>query len=213
MIEGYVEKYVRDEKGDFTKFVGKSPNLWVDDSKEFALDFMFGNQNWMGTYHSNRYMGFGACMFHNSSFERASGINGVASGSEYDYPVADTYLVSPEDSFLSNEVGSRVLVDVTRRDQSVEISATVLVPGNIDIGTYVREFSMFLQSSGPSHDPSYHEASKPNCMLARSSLFGTGYYDVSGIADKGDPGAKLCYYDDPYYMVEDVKLRWVFGEQ
>lgn len=224
-FKGKVRIYERDEKGEFTKFVRESPNLWVDDSKELTLDFLWGLKSWWNPkdqedyvggdsgWDTVRYLGLGESMFANASFERASGINGVASGDEYNYPVADIYLVSPEDSFLSKEIGSRSTLNATRRDQTVEITTIIQVPGDIDVGENIREFAMFLKSAGPNHDPSLHDASKPYTTLCRSAVFGTGYYDESGPAIKGDPGAKLCYYDDPYVTQDDIRLLWIFGEQ
>jgi len=223
-FEGKIKIYERDEEGEFTKFIRESKNLWVDDSKELTLDFLWGLVSWwnpkdQGDYVGGdsgwdtiRYLGLGECMFANASFERASGINGIPSGDEYNYPVAETYLVSPEDSFLSKEVGTRSAINVTRRDQTVEITTIIQVPGNIDIGESIREFSHFLKSAGPSNDPSLHDASKLYTMLCRSALFGTGYYDENGPVEQGDPGAKLCYYDDPYITQDDIQLIWIFGE-
>ncbi len=223
-FEGKVKIFERDEKGDFTKFVRESHNLWVDDSKELTLDFLWGLKSWWNPkdqedytggdsgWDTPRELGLGECMFSNASFERASGINGIASGDEYDYPVAETYLVSPEDSFLSKELGSRSRITATRRDQTVEIRTTIQVPGDIDAGENIREFSMFLKTTGPTRDPSQHDASKPYTMLCRSAVFGTGYYDASGIADPSDPEAKLCYFDDPYVTQDDIELLWIFGE-
>lgn len=224
-FEGKVRIYEKDEDGEFTKFVRESPNLWVDDSKEIVLDFLWGLKSWWNPkdqeeysggdsgWNTSRHIGPGECMFSNASFERASGVYGVPSGDEYEYQVADTYLVSPEDSFLSSENGNtRPSITVTRRDQTVEIRAIVNVPGDLDIGKSIREWAMFLKSTGPTHDPSQHEASKPYTMLCRTALFGTGYYDENGSCDPNDPGAKLCYYDDPYIAQDDIQLLWIFGE-
>jgi len=224
-FKGKVRLKERDENGEFTKFVRESPNLWVDDGKELALDFLWGIKSWWNPqnqalyvggdsgWDTTRELGLGESMFANASFERASGINGIATGDEYDYPVADVYLVSPEDSFLSNElVGARSTITVTRRDQTVEISTVINVPGNVSVGASIREFGMFLQKTGPTRDPSLNEASKPYSMLCRSALFGSGYYNSSGICDPSADGAKLCYYDDPYLANDDVELTWIFGE-
>lgn len=224
-FKGKVRIYEKDEKGEYTKFIREYSNLWVDDSKELTLDFLWGRKSWWNPldqeayvggdsgWNTVRYLGLGECMFSNASFERASGIDGVASGDEYDYPVVDTYLVSPEDSFLSNEIGNRSVLSITRRDQTVEISTIINVPGDIDVGESIREFAMFLKASGPTRDPSLHDASKPYTMLCRSAVFGTGYYDAGGPAIKGDPGVELCYYDDPYITQDDIELLWIFGEQ
>lgn len=225
-FKGKVRVYERDEKGEFTKFVKESPNLWVDDGKELTLDFLWGLMSWWNPkdqedyvggdsgWNTPRKLGLGECMFANASFERASGIYGIASGDEYDYPIAETYLVSPEDSFLSNEIGSnRPTINATRRDQTVEITTVIQIPGDVPIGENIREFSMFLQGSGPSKDPSLHDASKPYTMLCRSALFGSGWYDENGPCDPTDIGAKLCYSDDPYYTQSDIELLWIFGEQ
>jgi len=224
-FEGKVRIYEKDEKGEFTKFVRESKNLWVDDSKELTLDFLWGLKSWWNPkdqeeyaggdsgWDTVRYVGVGESMFANASFERASGIDGIPSGDEYDYQVAETYLVSPEDSFLSAEITTlRPSLTITRRDQTVEIRTTVSVPGNVDLGEEIREFAMFLKSTGPSRDPSLHETSKSSCMLCRSALFGTGYYNESGPCASGDEGAKMCYYDDPYTTTDDIELLWIFGE-
>lgn len=223
-FKGKVRIYERDEEGEFTKFVRESRNLWVDDSKELTLDFLWGLKSWWNPKDQEEYvggdsgwdtvrtLGLGESMFANASFERASGINGIASGDEYNYKVAETYLVSPEDSFLSNEIGSRSTITATRRDQTVEINVIISVPGDIDVGENIREFAMLLKSSGPTRDPSLHDASKPYTMLCRSAIFGTGYYDENGSVQPEDPGAELCYYDDPYITQDDIRLQWIFGE-
>ena len=223
-FKGKVKVFERDENGDFTKFVRESRNLWVDDSKELTLDYLWGLTSWWNPLDQEAYvggdsgwdttrdLGLGECMFSNASFQRASGVYGIPSGDEYEYPVVETYLVSPEDSFISNEISTRKILNVTRRDQTVEIRAVVNVPGDIDVGESIREFAMFLKASGPTRDPSQHDPSKPYTMLCRSAVFGTGYYDASGIADPSDLGAKLCYLDDPYITQDDIELLWIFGE-
>jgi len=223
-FKGKVRVYERDEHGEFTKFVRESPNLWVDDGKELTLDFLWGLLSWWnpqtsyaageGLWDQPRYLGLGESMFANASFERASGIDAIASGDEYDYQVAETYLVSPEDSYLSAEIGSRTEVEVTRRDQTVEIRDTILVPEDIAAGLEVREFAAFLKSTvgTPTHDPSLHDDSKPYAMLCRSALFGTGYYNELGPCLPTASGAELCYYDDPYTTQDDIQLLWIFGE-
>lgn len=227
---GRIELYEQDDKGEYTKLVRTSPNLYVDDGKELTLDFLWGLKSWwnpldQGAYTSDnigwnttRWVGFGACMFNNSSAERASGMNAIPSGSNCDYPVASTWLVEPEDSFLSREfVGStRVALSCTRRDQTVEMSAIIDVPGDIPMGSYIREFGCFLSQTGPAHDPSYHDLSKPKAMICRASLFDTGWYCLSGgvctPCASGTVGAILCYENDSYYATGQIQFRWVFGE-
>lgn len=224
-FKGKVRIYEKDESGDYTKFVRESRNLWIDDCKELTLDFLWGIKSWwnpmdQGDYETGdsgwdtkRYIGIGEMMFANASFERASGIKGIASGDEYNYPVIDTYLVSPEDSFLSKEIGTRSEIDATRRDQTVEISTIVTVPGDVGVGESIREFGMFLQATGPTKDPSQNDSTKPSSMMCRSALFGTGYYNESGPCLPDATGAKLCYYDDPYVTADNIQLLWIFGEQ
>lgn len=223
-LKGKVRLYEKDENGEFTKFIRESPNLYVDDGKELTLDFLWGLMSWWNPMEAHlytssnigwdvdRYMGFGECMFNNASIERATSIDGVPTGNELDYPVESTFLISPEDSFLSREVGNRVLVSATRRDQTVEIAITVSVPSDLPAGTELREFAMFLKSSGPTHDPSLVETQKPYSMVCRSAIYGTGFYNSLGPCDQGDSGATLCYYDDYYDVQEDIQLRWLFGE-
>lgn len=220
-FEGIVEKWERDEFGEFTVFKGESPNLWVDDGKEACLDAMMpnvgnGRTEWWENY--QRWIGYGSCMFNNESFERASGIDYIATGSECDYPVSGTFLVAPEDSFLSREIptSQRVAVEMTRRDQTIEIAALINVPGDIPIGTEIREWGLFLKRTGPFKDPSYFDDQKSRAMLCRSVEKGTGYYESSGgscsSCGTGASGAVLCYYDDPYIATGDIQLRWRFGE-
>jgi len=221
-LKGKVKIYERDEEGNYTRLIRESHNLWVDDGKELVLDFLWGLKSWWNPktqytggdsgWNTTRYVGFGDCMFSNKSFERASGIKGIENGEEYNYKVEDTYLVSPEDSFLSSEVGNRNTATITRRDQVVEIETIIGVPNNVPASTEIREFGLFLGSTGPSKDPSLDESSKPYAMICRSALFGTGYYNESGPCEADDSGAKLCYYDDPYVVTEDVQLVWEFGE-
>jgi len=223
-FQGKVKIWGKDENGDFTKLLRESPNLWVDDGKELTLDFLWGLQSWwnpldQGSYDSgnigwgiSRFVGVGECMFNNSSFERASGTMGIPSGTELSYPVESTFLVSPEDSFLSNEIGNRVEVECIRRDQTVEISAILQVPSDIPSSTYVREFGMFLASSGPAHDPSGYEPDRPNAMICRSALYDTGWYNEGGPCNEEDSGATFCYIDDPYFVDDDIRFTWIFGE-
>ncbi len=215
-FKGIVEIYESEEDYELGKFKRRSANLWVDDGKELTLDFLFGLLNWWGTWDQNRYMGYGTSMFNNSSFERASGIIGISSGSECEYPVVDTYLVSPEDSFLSHEVGIRIPTTITRRDQTVEIRAYIEVPYNVSLGEELREFGMFLKASGPTRDPSLSDAQKPYTMICRSALSDTGYFaEVGGVCTevaKGTSGAVLCYKDDPYVVSGNFGIRWKFGE-
>ena len=104
----------------------KHPNLLVDDAIEYILDFVAGRKSWHepsatvsgvgGLFSFTRYGGAGICMFNNASIEARTGKNGIT-GADF-YPLTTTVLVSPEDSFLSNEVGSRVQVTAKRRDQT-----------------------------------------------------------------------------------------------
>ena len=189
-------------------------NLLVDDGKEYILDFFGGRKNWhlpkdptayatgdVGLWTQPRYGAVGICMFNNASSQRVDGINGVPSGGECDYPVSDYILVSPEDSFLSNEVGTRIELDVTRRDQTLEFFGRFNVPGNLPTGTEIREFGLFIGSTGPAHDPSYHDGSKPSTMLCRVALYGSGLCGITGV-----------YTDDPLVATDDVEIRWKFGE-
>ena len=125
-------------------------------------------------------------------------------------------MVEPEDSYLSKEIGNRVLCVITRRDQSVEIRANIQVPSDVPSGTRLREFGTFLRQTGPSRDPSLVNAQKPYAMLCRSALYGTGWYrEIGGVSvpcSETDVGAVLCYEDDPYIVTKDVILRWRFGE-
>ncbi len=227
-FKGFLEIYEKDEHGEFTVLVKTQENLFVDDGKELTLDFLWGIASWWnymdtGSYTSSnigwnttRYMGFGTCMFSNASQERVSGMTGIPSGEECSYPVAETLLVSPLDSFLSNEIGQRVACQITRADQTVEIMAQADVPGDIPVGTALREFGMFLKASGPATDPSYSNANKDRAMICRSTRKGTGYYGIGpgGCASvgSGSTGAVLCYYDDPYVVNADIQIRWKFGE-
>lgn len=223
-MKGMLRAFGKDESGEYTKLLVETNNLWVDDGKELTLDFLFGIKSWwnpldQGDYGSgnigwdvHRYVGFGECMFNNSSFERASGIYGVPSGEELNFPVATTFLVSPEDSFLSAEIGNRVEVECTRRDQIVELSTLVHIPSDIPASENMREFAIFLQDNGPTHDPSLLDSNKPKSIICRASLYGTGWYNSGGPCSEYDNDAILCYYDSPYVTIGDIKLMWLFGE-
>jgi len=189
----------------------KHRNLLVDDGKEYILDGFAGIKTWhkpQETYSSGtidlwawkRFGGAGACMFSNASVERANGINGIPSGS-CDYPILSTQLVSPEDSTLSKQVGTRIQLTKTRRDQTVEFVGRFEVPGNIPSGTQIREFGLFLKPTGPSADPSFLESAKPYTMLCRTVLWGSGVCGVTGV-----------YRDEPLIANDDVEIRWKFGE-
>ena len=227
-MKGIIEIYTSEEEYELGNFTRETVNLWVDDGKELTIDFLMGLVSWWNPkdqveyeggdsgWDTPRKIGFGTCMFNNSSFARASGMEGIASGNECQYPVEDTYLVSPEDSFLSNEVGTRVTPIITRRDQTAEIKATINAPGDVPVGTDIREFGFFLKSTGPNKDPSLDENSKPYAMMMRAALYGTGYYtNVGGSCvecDSGDIGAVFCYNDEPYTIEGDRTIRWKFGE-
>jgi len=227
-FRGEVEIYESEEDYKLGKYVRKVKNLFLDDGKELTLDFLFGLKSWWNPldqddytssnigWNTTRYMAFGTCVFSNSSFARASGMTGIASGTENNYPVSDTWLVEPEDSTLSNELGSRVLIVATRRDQTIEMRANVQVPGDLPIGTSLREFLVSLKPTGPSRDPSLGNAQKSSSSLCRAVVVGTGWFrvvdGVSVAAASTDVGAVLCYFDNPYDVTTDIILRWKFGE-
>jgi len=191
--------------------IGHYPNLLVDDGKEYILDFFGGLKSWhnpsatasgtAGLMTFKRYGALGDSMFHNSSVQRAQGLKGIPTGAQEDYPIVDTQLVSPEDSFLSSEIGNRVQLTVTRRDQTLEFVGRFLVPGDIPSGTQVREFGLFLRSTGPVNDPSFSDLSKPNTMLCRTVLWGSGVVGGTGV-----------YTDNPLTALDDIEIRWKFGE-
>ena len=186
------------------------PNLLLDDAKEYILDFLAGIKSWhapsetgsgaVGLMTFVRYGAVGDSMFNNASSERRDGIKGVPSGS-CDYPISNTLLVSPEDSFLSNEVGTRIALTARRVDQTVEFTGRFNVPGDIPAGTPIREFGLFAKSTGPSEDPSFVENQKPSTMLCRVSLWGSGVCGVTGV-----------YTDEPLVADDDVEIRWKVGE-
>lgn len=228
MFKGEVRLYESEEDYELDNYSRKTPNLFVDDGKELTLDFLMRGRSWWNYkdehlytggdsgWKVTRYVGYGTSMFNNSSFARASGQLGIATGQECLYPVETTWLVSPEDSFLSNEIGNRVQVSVTRRDQTVEIKASLNSPGDVPLGTNIREFGIFLEASGPTSDPSLNDDQKSRAMICRAVLSDTGYYsNVGGTCvevGSGDPGAVLCYKDDPYTINGDITFRWIFGE-
>lgn len=188
--------------------------MFTDDGKEAALDDLFGLKTWWEDDY--RWMGYGTCCFNNESFERASGQDAIPSGQECSYPVESSMLNSPEDSFLSREIGKRVKVSCTRRDQAVEIEAFVNVPGDIPVGTPVREFAIFCGAHGPYQDPSNFDSQKKYVMICRQSHVGTGYYQcVGGMSipcGSGASGATLCYKDEPWIATGDRKLHMFFTE-
>jgi len=215
----------KNKEGKWQKWSQWFPNLFVDDGIELTEDFLFGLKSWwnpkdQGEYEGGdsgwntvRYVQPGVCMFNNASPERATGGNGIPAGSEWDYQVDDTWLVSPEDSFISRPTGSRVVLNAERRDQTVEFGVKFNVPGDIPVGTPIRELGIFLSSSGPTKDPSNSTAQKSKSMVCRTSISNTGYYNEAGATgNKGDPGFKLCYTDKPEIVYNDIELQWEFGE-
>lgn len=195
-------------KYDFRKY----PNLRVDDGTEYILDFFSGRATWhnysntratYGTGMTNlwgkeRWVALGTCMFNNASTERANGLDAVSGTTYY---IQDYQLVSAEDSFLSRETGSRVQVTPERVDQTVEFYGEFNVPGDIASGARIREFGLFLSNTGPNHDPSVHDESKPKSMLCRSVVYGTGSVGGTGY-----------YTDDPLVVNDTIQIRWKFGE-
>lgn len=190
------------------------PNMRVDDGTEYLLDFFCGRKSWhdpkdrseygtgqVGLWTTERWVGAGTCMFNNASAERVDGQDGIPDGSGLNYPIATTELVSVEDSFLSREVGSRVQATPTRVDQTVELYAEFSVPGDIPSGTEIREYGLFLSSSGPSGDPSALDARKPNAMLCRTVRHDTGIEGGTGY-----------YTDDPLIATDTIQIRWKVGE-
>ena len=189
---------------------GKTRNLLVDDGHEYILDFFAGLKSWhspaaagsgaVGLLTYVRQGGLGLCMFNNASEERVAGTNGIPSGS-CSYPTLSTVLVSPEDSTLSNEVGSRVALTARRVDQTVEFYGKFEVPGDLPAGSRIREFGLFLQATGPTADPSFIDAEKPSAMLCRTALWGSGVCGTTGV-----------YIDSPLIATDDIEIRWKFGE-
>jgi hypothetical protein len=187
------------------------PNLLVDDGKEYILDFLAGIKSWHlpgatgsgveGLLTFTRYGAAGDSMFNNSSTERRDGIKGVPTGAICNYPMSSTILVSPEDSFLSNEVGQRIVLTARRVDQTVEFTGRFNVPGDIPSGTLIREFGLFLKATGPVQDPSFVENQKPSTVLCRTSLWGSGVCGGTGV-----------YTDSPLVANDDVEIRWKLGE-
>ena len=215
----------KNKEGKFEKWSKWFPNLFLDDGIELTEDFLFGLKSWwnpkdQGEYEGGdsgwdtvRYVQAGVCMFNNASPERATGTNGIPPGSEWDYPIDDTWLVSQEDSFVSRATGSRAVLNATRRDQTVEFSVSFNVPGDIPSGTDIRELGIFLSSTGPTKDPSNSKLQKPKSAICRSTIQNSGYYNSEGATgQKGDDGFKLCYVDEPLHVTNDIEIQWEFGE-
>ena len=224
-MKGRQRRRQKNKEGKWQKWSDWFPNLFVDDGIELTEDFLFGLKSWWNPKDQGEYVGgdsgwdtvryvqAGVCMFNNASPERATGGNGIPAGSEWDYPVDDTWLVSPEDSFLSRPTGSRVVLNATRRDQTVEFNVSFNVPGDIPSGTDVRELAIFLGSTGPTKDPSNSEGQKSKSIICRTSISNTGYYNEAGATgNKGDPGFELCYTDQPENVTNDIEFQWEFGE-
>ncbi len=215
----------KNKEGIWEKWSDWHPNLFVDDGIELTEDFLFGLKSWwnpkdQGGYVGGdsgwdtvRYVQAGVCMFNNASPERATGSNGIPPGSEWDYPVDDTWLVSPEDSFISRTTGLRVVLNATRRDQTVEFTVSFNVPGDVPSGTPIRELGIFLTGIGPTKDPSNSDSQKSRSMICRSSISDSGYYNQAGATGlQGTPGFKLCYIDKPLTVTNDIEIQWEFGE-
>ncbi len=215
----------KNKEGKWERWSKWRTNLFVDDGIELAEDMLFGLKSWWNPLDQSEYVGGdsgwdtvryvqpGISMFNNASPERATGLDGIQVGSEWDYPVDDTWLVSPEDSFISRAIGSRVVLNATRRDQTVEFSVTFNVPGDVPSGTPIRELGIFLANTGPIKDPSNSDSQKPNTMLCRSTISNTGYYNSAGATgNQGDPGFKLCHVDEPLTVTTDIEIQWEFGE-
>lgn len=228
MFKGKVGLYKKNKDGEWY-LVKDSPNLYVDDGKELTLDFLFGRKSWWNPHtteeyepdgsetsewDNRRYLGLGECMFNNSSSNTRAGIYSIPNGDEYSYPVETTWLVNPEDSFLSSELtGARSILSVTRRDQQVELSTTITPGVEVPSGSYIREAGIFLQSTGPNEDPSLEDSCKPYAMICRSALYDTGYFDASGNEyDEEISGARLCYKNDAHFLDSEIQFRWTFGE-
>lgn len=217
IIKGRITILEKNEDGEY-KEEKQFHNLMVDDGLELILDFLVGRKSWWNPkakeeysggdsgWDTTRYMAAGECMFNNSSEERADGQNGIPTGTESDYPVSDYLLVSPEDSTLSREVGTRTVAEFGRNDQKAEVTAEFESPGDIPTGTKIREYGLFLGSSGPEHDPSVHDDSKPEAMFARGVRYGTGEYGTGGSSTWN------CYEDDAYTVTADFKVQWEIGE-
>lgn len=216
-LKGLVESNNINKKGIRYNY-RKHPNLLVDDGKEYILDFFGGIKSWhnptetgaiaTGLLTFQRWGAAGESMFSNASRERAIGQNGIPTGIVCNYPVGQTVLVNPEDSFLSNEVGLRRQLTVTRRDQTLEFICRFRVPGDIPSGTELREFGLFLKSTGPLADPTLVDSQKPFTMLCRSALWGSGVCGLTGNINYG----QSIYTDNPLVANDDVEIRWKFGE-
>ncbi len=224
-LKGRQRSRQKNKDGKWKKWSEWHPNLFVDDGVELTEDFLFGRKSWWNPKDQSEYVGgdsgwdtvryvqAGVCMFNNASPERATGINGIAPGDEWDYPLDDTWLVSPEDSFISRATGSRVVLNATRRDQTVEFSVSFNVPGDVPSGTPIRELGIFLGNTGPLKDPSNSEDNKSKSMVCRSTIQNSGYYNSAGeTGQQGDAGFKLCYIDEPLNVTNDIEIQWEFGE-
>ncbi len=225
IFKGRQKRRIKDKDGIFGKWSDWYPNLFVDDGIEAALDFLFGLKSWWNPKDQGDYAGgdsgwdtqrksmAGTCMFNNASAERATGIDGIVPTEEYNYPVADTLLVSNEDSFLSRPIGSSVVPIIKRRDQTVEFTISFDIPGDIPSGTPVREIAIFFSGDGPVKDPSNSDDNKSKTMIARSVYANTGYYNAAGATgSQGDAGFRLCYTDDPLNITNDIEIQYEFGE-
>lgn len=227
MFEGKVEIFKK-INGEW-HLVKKTKNLFVDDGKELTLDLLFGRMSWWNPqttesyipdgaetaeWNTRRYLGLGECMFNNSSQNTRNGIYEIQSGANFDYPIEDTWLVNPEDSFLSKELsGNRAVLDITRRDQQVEMACTITPGVEAPQYSYIREVGVFLSGNGPAEDPSLVDAYKEAAMICRAALWDSGYFDISGNEyDEEISGAVLCYKNDPHYFDSETKFRWTFGE-
>ena len=217
MSKGKVRYRQKEEDGEMGEWTPWFPNLFVDDGKEAMLDWLFGKLNWLDPtgdgqlFTEERYVQAGESLFNNKDFGRLTGQKGIPDGEEWNYKTEDWLLVSPEDSFLSSPVGDPILIDCERRDQVMEFSARFDVPGDLPTGTEIRELAVFFGEGGPAHDPSYHDDSKPNAMICRSTVYDTDYFNESGETGTGD-GFEQCYVDEPFVVLTDIEFQWNFGE-
>ena len=157
--------------------LGRGYNRFTDAGKAFAVDFLFGNGNWLvdGDWNATRYMRVGTSTNTNQGVIGPSGANGVSISGAWGGVSANDFRLTDD---LTSGIAIPSLVNILRATKVAHMFGMITdnEVGAVDVD--IAEMGIFLGPDLPLNDPVQYptEVNRENAMIVRA----VNYYQENG---------------------------------